>query len=403
MISCSQRWGRYRFWCGAYLVAALAGLLLTVCLIYVTGWVTFNLAFKLALVAWTPYLLTAPLVWRLAQRFPLERAVWWRHLWIHLPATVAFIALAEALQFGVAATVLELPPPQFGRNFDSPPIHRIDKLEPLPLPSPEYRSRKPPMLGRMAPMRAQFNIPIYWLIVSVAHLAAYSTRLRQREQQQALLQGELTQARLQALQTQLQPHFLFNTLNAISALIREQPRAAEEMVANLSDLLRVTLDQTQEAETTLEHELLVLGYYLDIQLVRFGRRLRIEQSVPADVLDGLVPAFILQPLVENAIEHGIGHAESGFIRLEARLVEDRLQIQVCDSGCGGAPDQVSKLPDGIGLGNTRTRLRTLYGIHHRFELFRAPSGGFCVELEIPFHLSPMLPNAIPVGSQTMVE
>ena len=117
MIGCSERLRGYRFWCCVYLLAALAGLLLTICLIYVTGWVTFNLAFKLALVAWTPYLLTAPLVWRLARRFPLERAVWRRHLWIHLPATVAFIALAEALQLGVAATVLKLPPPRLGAKL----------------------------------------------------------------------------------------------------------------------------------------------------------------------------------------------------------------------------------------------------------------------------------------------
>ncbi|MCI0538054.1 MAG: histidine kinase, partial [Verrucomicrobiales bacterium] len=289
--------------------------------------------------------------------------------------------------------------PRPDREFDSPPIRRIDKLGPPPLPPPEGRPPRPPMLGRMGPVKAQFNIPIYWLIVSVAHLIGYSARLRQREQQQALLLGELTQARLQALQTQLQPHFLFNTLNAISALIREQPRAAEEMVGNLSDLLRVTLDQKQEAETTLENELLVLGFYLDIQLARFGHRLRIEQNVPADVLDGLVPALILQPLVENAIEHGIRHSPNGVITLEARRVEDRLQIQVCDSGCGAPPDQLGKLPDGIGLGNTRTRLRTLYGANHRFELCRASSGGLCVELEIPFHLAPMVPTATPAGSQ----
>lgn len=258
------------------------------------------------------------------------------------------------------------------------------------------------MLGRMGPVRTQFNIPIYWLIVSVAHLVGYSARLRQREQQQALLQGELTQARLRALQTQLQPHFLFNTLNAISALIREQPRAAEEMVGNLSDLLRVTLDQEQAAETTLENELLVLGFYLDIQLVRFGHCLRIEQNVPADVLDGLVPAFILQPLVENAIEHGIRHSQNGVITLEARRVEDRLQIQVCDSGCGVPPDQLGTLPDGIGLGNARTRLRTLYGANHRFELGCASSGGLCVKLEIPFHIAPIVPPAPPAGSQAKV-
>jgi len=396
-----MNWSRRRvggcYWYGAYLVAAAAGLLFAVCLFYVTGWVTFNLAFRLALIAWTPYLLLAPLIWRLAQRFPLEGAVWRRHLWIHLPATVAFIVLAEALRFGVAATVLEPPPLRPGRAFDLPPIHRIDKLGQLP--SPEDRPPRPPMLSRMGPVRAQFNVPIYWLIVSIAHLAGYSTRLRQREQQQALLQNELTQARLQALRMQLHPHFLFNTLNTIAALIREQPRAAEEMVDNLSDLLRLTLDQEQEAEITLQKELLILGFYLEIQLVRFGHRLRIEQDVPMNVLDGLVPAFILQPLVENAIEHGIGASEQGVITLKAQLIEKRLQIQVCDSGSGVTPGQLGKLPDGIGLGNTRTRLRTLYGMDHRLELYRASFGGVCVEFEIPFHLSPIVPPATPPDSQ----
>jgi LytS/YehU family sensor histidine kinase len=145
------------------------------------------------------------------------------------------------------------------------------------------------MMPLFLPTKALFSIAIYWLIVSLAHLTRYSARLQQREQQQAILQAEVNEACLESLQMQLQPHFLFNTLNTISALIPEQPRMADEMIGNLCDLLRLTLDQKDQPESSLREELHLLGCYLQIQLVRFNGRLRINQQVEPEILDALVP------------------------------------------------------------------------------------------------------------------
>lgn len=252
------------------------------------------------------------------------------------------------------------------------------------------------MMPFFPPTKALFSIAIYWLIISLAHLTRYSDRLQQREQQQAILQAEVTQARLESLQMQLQPHFLFNTLNTISALIPEQPRAADEMIGNLCDLLRMTLDQKEQPENSLREELLLLGFYLEIQLVRFNGRLRITQQVEPETLEALVPTFVLQPLVENAIKHGVGNdAQEILISLQARRVKDRLYILITDTGCGISADKLSQSSNGIGLRNTRMRLRTLYGADHRFDLRSGKSQGVCVELEIPIHRTPMNSTAVP--------
>lgn len=393
-IDWKQLRGAKGFWCAAYLLGALAGLLITASLLYVTGWVTFAFASRLAVLVLGPYLLTVPLIWRLARKFPLEKGRWRRPLWVHLGCMVGFVVVCEVLQVGLAVMILGMPPPAKAR-FDAPPARRLQRLELPPLPPGEGETLRPPMLGGLPPMKAPFNLPIYWLIVSVAHLVRYSTKLRQREQQQVLLQAELTEARLQALQTQLQPHFLFNTLNSISAHIREQPAVADEMVSNLADLLRATLEQEQEPETTLENELRVLGFYLEIQRVRFGERLRLELIVPPELRDALVPTFILQPLVENAIQHGIGqHSEDGVVTVQASRTGDRLQLRVADNG-GGLPPSLPPAPvEGIGLGNTRTRLRTLYGEQCRLDLHRSTAGGMCVGLEIPWH------RALPMSARS---
>jgi hypothetical protein len=379
-----------------YLLIAIGGLLLTTVVLYFSGWVSFAFAARLAVLVWTPYLLTAPLVWRFSGSFPIAEGKVIGNILVHAGGTVVFVVLCEMLHMGLIVTILgppELPfPPRFElfpRGVSPPPDFPAG---PPPFNSPIRQRPLPPGFV----MKAQFHIAVYGLIVITSHLVSSMQRLRQRERQQALLQVELTQARLQSLQSQLHPHFLFNTINTISALIYERPKTADEMLANLSDLLRVTLDQKQQPETTMENELLVLGFYLDIQLVRFGHWLRIEQNVPAEVLDALVPAFILQPLVENAIEHGISLSKGpGIITLYAEKANNHLVLQVRDNGPGLVPDQLKAIGNGIGLSNTRNRLLTLYGRESTLHFHSETSKGSCVEIRIPFHLTPVSVAAEP--------
>jgi two-component system LytT family sensor kinase len=227
---------------------------------------------------------------------------------------------------------------------------------------------------------------MYWLVV-FGHLGwHYYHRYREREVETAQLQRELVEARLEALRMQLNPHFLFNTLHAISALIHESPEAADRVVARLSELLRLSLDQTKPQEVPLSEEIAFLDHYLEIEQTRFAERLRIEKDVPPDTQQALVPYLILQPLVENAIRHGIEpREEPGLIRICACRKDGRLELRVRDNGDGLPAKKNHHIQEGIGLSNTRSRLGHLYGKDFRLELVNADGGGLEAFVEIPFH------------------
>ena len=227
-----------------------------------------------------------------------------------------------------------------------------------------------------------FNLLIYWVMVAVTSAFDYYRKYRERELQAIELEKLLVQAKLQALQMQLNPHFLFNSLHSISALMHKDVDAADRMVSRLSDLLRAALDNTEMQEVALRDELSFLQRYLEIEQIRFGSRLRVEIDAAPETLGAKVPNLILQPLVENAIRHGIEpHARPGRIRLLARRQADELAIEVHDNGGG----LTSASPvDGVGLSNTRSRLKTLYGDAHIFEFCSPPEGGLLVRLTIPF-------------------
>jgi len=228
-----------------------------------------------------------------------------------------------------------------------------------------------------------FNLLIYWLIVSVTHAFAYYREFQRRELRASELEKRLAQARLQALQMQLNPHFLFNTLHAISALMHKDVEAADRMITRLSDLLRYALESTDEQEVSLKKELDFLQRYLEIEQTRFGDRLRVRMDVAPDTLDAQVPNLILQPIVENAIRHGIEpHARTGLIELRARREEQTLKLEVQDNGGGMADHGASR--EGVGLSNTRARLKQLYGVAHRFELANSREGGLVVSVRLPF-------------------
>jgi len=224
---------------------------------------------------------------------------------------------------------------------------------------------------------------------AVATYATYwqdrlSRRVAQAAQDREELQDRLEDARLRALRLQLQPHFLFNTLNTITALVHHDPGSAERMVTGLSELLRASLRQDADHEVRLDQELELARHFLAIQQVRFADRLQVRFDIDPAANAGLVPSLLLQPLVENAVLHGIApRAAAGCVAVSARRNGNRLAITVSDDGVGVSPGD---RPDGVGLGNTRARLATLYGSRHRFEAGPGARGGFTVSIEIPFQV-----------------
>ena len=186
-------------------------------------------------------------------------------------------------------------------------------------------------------MRINFSVAVYVIIACVAHAAASSRRAKERETQALALAAGLTRAKLDALRLQLQPHFLFNTLNAISALVHRDPRAADELIADLSELLRLSLESSAN-EVPLSRELEILDRYLAIEQTRLGDRLRVTREIDPAVLEVLVPTFILQPLAENAVRHGIEpRCEPGRVTITARAAGDLLELIVADDGVGLRP------------------------------------------------------------------
>ena len=230
------------------------------------------------------------------------------------------------------------------------------------------------------------NLILYWIVVFGHSGWHYYQRFRERELQTMQLQRELSDAKLEALRMQLNPHFLFNTLHAISALIHENPEAADRVLARLSELLRLSLDQTKAQEVPLREELAFLDRYLEIEQTRFSDRLSIDKEIAPETQEALVPYLILQPLVENAIRHGIEpREEHGKLAIRARRNNGSLELQVTDNGAG-LPDKGDRsVREGIGLSNTRSRLRHLYGDKSRLELVSAQGGGLEARIEIPFH------------------
>jgi hypothetical protein len=238
------------------------------------------------------------------------------------------------------------------------------------------------------------------LLACAGAVATYATHWQERlsrryaeaARESELLQARLDQARLQALKLQLQPHFLFNTLNTITALVHTDPRTAERMVSGLSELLRISLGTAGDQEVPLERELEVLRHYLDIQQVRFQDRLTVSFDVDGEAPQAFVPNLLLQPLVENAIKHGIGpRAAAGHIAIAAHRRNGMLALEVSDDGVGERPDTIRR--EGVGLGNSRARLQSLYGDACRFEAGSGDRGGFHVYIEIPFLTRPRTPRA----------
>jgi LytS/YehU family sensor histidine kinase len=225
----------------------------------------------------------------------------------------------------------------------------------------------------------------YAAIVGVAAAITYQRQAQDRALRASQLETRLAEAQLQALQRQLHPHFLFNTLNAISALMHRDVEAADQMLMRLSDLLRIALDQPGVQEVALKDELDFLAKYLEIEQARFGDRLSVHFDVDPITLDAQVPNLILQPLVENSVRHAIAmRVEPGIIEIRAGRAGDALVLDVGDNGPGFPQGLQPPRGRGVGLANTRSRLEHLYGAGGRLEFTERPGGGLIVRVTVPF-------------------
>ena len=227
-----------------------------------------------------------------------------------------------------------------------------------------------------------WSVFMYFTVLGCVHAFSYFTEARAREASEARLSAQLAEARLGALRMQLHPHFLFNSLNAITVLVREQnTAAATRMLELLGDVLRKVLGSDQSHEIPLAEELAFIEQYLAIEQVRFSDRLRVEWTIDSVTRDGLVPGFVLQPLVENAIKHGIAkRADAGLVEIGARTIDAQLELWVRDDGGGMTPTT----REGVGLWNTRERLRTLYGDQATMNIETTPGQGLRVVVRLPF-------------------
>jgi two-component system, LytTR family, sensor kinase len=301
-------------------------------------------------------LFTPAIIW-LSQHFRFERQGLWRAVLIHIPSVLIFslghIAAMTGVQWWFARAQ--------GRLFSWWPEAQSTAL-----------------------LNFDWEMMTYWTIVGLSHAILYYRESRDRALRTSQLEMRLVEAQLKTLQQQLHPHFLFNTLHAVSALMHRDVEEADRTLTRLSDLLRLTLDTLGQQEIPLQGELDFLSKYLQIEQTRFADRLIVRFDVESEALDTLVPNLILQPLVENAIKHGVAKkAGPGHIDICARREGDKLRMEVRDDGAGLSEDALTALQKGIGVSTTRARLQHLFGADYRFE-FHRQSSGLTVVIAIPW-------------------
>src|SRR5215469_11883075 len=316
---------------------------------YSGGQVSFWLVLKISLTEWYGWALLAPGIIWLGRRFPLERGRWRRSFTIHLATSIGVSLLKWTLNNLLRRYILGFSSVSLSFMFHQ-------------------------------------NLATYWILVVATQGYLYYSRYREGELRAAHLSAQLAEAQLQALRMQLHPHFLFNTLNAISTLVHKDPEIADRMIARLSDLLRLTLENVGVQEVRLAQELEFLDRYLEIERMRFPDRLEVRMRIAPETLDARAPYLILQPLVENAIRHGIApRSTPGTVEIRSECKDGRLILEVRDDGPGISPDRILK--DGVGISSTRARLERLYGAAHQLELRNAAEGGLVVTLAMPFRLT----------------
>jgi two-component system LytT family sensor kinase len=349
-------------WKLVFLVATLLGLVSSILAWQFTIWIgrSANYWPTLAVLNFTYWytwaLFTPAIVW-LSQHFRFERSSLARSLAVHVPSVLLFslahIAAMQAVQWWLATAA--------GASFSW------------------WQEVKGATLQTF-----DWEMITYWAIAGISHAVLYYRESRDRALRASQLETRLVEAQLKTLQQQLQPHFLFNTLHAISALMHRDVEAADRTLMRLSDLLRMTLDTLGQHEVTLKSELEFLSKYLEIEQTRFADRLIVRFDVQPEALDTLVPTLLLQPLVENAIKHGVAKkAGPGHIDITARRDHDKLWIEVRDDGHGLSESALMALQKGIGVSTTRKRLQHQFGADYRFEFHRLAQG-VAVVVAIPW-------------------
>jgi two-component system, LytTR family, sensor kinase len=320
----------------------------------------FVAALRLNLVQFYLWAILSPLLFRFSRRFPIEfRPLNVRSLLLYFPALISFAGIHQTIHLAVLWSI-----------------------------TPRWRQRYPALIDCY---RAYFAFGFYidviiaLLIVVAVHALLYYQNFRASELAQSSLKTQLAQAQLRALKMQLHPHFLFNTLHSISSLVLEDPPKANSMIARLGDFLRLTLENSNQQLVSLKEETEFLRCYLEIEQVRFGDRLTVAFELEPQTLSAQVPHLILQPVVENAIQHAIApRATRGHINIEAKRLNSLLRLEVRDNGPGITSNSDPLRAEGVGLSNVRARLHQIYGSDSRFEFMNAKDGGLAVVMEIPF-------------------
>lgn len=323
------------------------------------------------------WFLISPIILWLGRRFTFEGGNWKTSLPIHFAASI----IIAVTQLSIDSFVL----PKLGYMSSSGPMPYLE------------------LLKRILLFNLHFSVAIYWGVLGIQQAIKYYRKNRERELRTSQLEARLATTRLQVLKVQLHPHFLFNTLNAISELIYRDPESAERMISDLSDLLRMSFENLEVQEIPLKQELEFLEKYLEIELTRFHDRLKVDMNISPDTLDASVPNMILQPLVENAIKHGIApRATGGQINIGATRENGHLNLTVSDNGLGVPFGDVEHLTEGVGLSNTRRRLRHLYGDAHTFGVKNGSGSGagLTVNLVIPYKEAA---NRMPANGEQDVE
>lgn len=308
-----------------------------------------------AAIEWYSWAVIAPLIVKLCDKFPIDRQHFIHRIWIHF-------VCAPVFSF-IQLTILT-----YGWQW----------LAPVQYKAISYSAMFVTMFSR----KFHIGVLIYGAICGVIYAFQAYGKFRDETLKRSQLTEELTRAQLDLLKMQIDPHFLFNTLNTITAMIRTDPRAAELMITRLGDLLRLTLEKDGKLEVRLSEEMEFIDRYLEIEQTRFYDRLTIEKSLDKQLMNALIPNMILQPIVENAVHHGITQRiGAGIIRISAEHKNNQLRIAISDDGKGFPTESVK---NGIGIANTRARLERMYGDKHHFEIRHPESGGAEVLISIPY-------------------
>ena len=309
------------------------------------------LIFKLTLPTWYTWAVLSPVIVMAARRLPLVGAGWVLRLPVHLGLNLVMLFVSAGIVIGV-------------RSLLGFPVSDVPRA----------------LAGNI-----QVSVLTYWMVLWFAHGLVYYRESQAKLIRTAELTAQLSQARLEALRAQLHPHFLFNTLHAISAFVRQEPEKAETMLAELGELLRIAMDAANEPTVSLAREMEFIDRYLSIQKARLGDRLHVEIDFPHELAGAEVPNLLLQPLVENAVEHGIAdRLGEGKLWIRAIRENGRLCLEVEDDGPGLSADKLNPESWRVGLRNTRDRLMQLYGAEQRFELANSKDGGLRARVLIPF-------------------